>query len=269
MMRCDEITRVLLGRAGKDSASPLACAVQRHLDACEECRALAGALENGVGDDSFELSIRDVLARVGGTLRPVSPLPARWLLLLATAVIFVLIPAIFVALTGAAGLRAMSPGERLAVFGSIAAAEILVSGTLVSLMVPGSQLLLNPQVLLVGCPLVFAATVFTVFRAGSLWSAGAGLGCFVVGTGVAMFAALSFWLLARRGAVLSWRWTGPVIGLLAGLVGVAALGLECDILERAHQSLGHGAVLPACVVAGLLAGTLASAVRRRRSWSRT
>jgi hypothetical protein len=230
---------------------------------------LVGALENRVGDDSFEVSIHDILARFAGSLYPVSPLPSTRMLLLATAVIFVLIPAVVVAVTGAAGLRAMSPGERLAVFGFIAAAEIVVSGTLVSLMVPGSQLRLNPQVLLVGCPLVFAGTVFTLFRAGPSWSSRAGLGCFIGGTAVAVSAALSLWLLARRGAVLSWPCTGSIIGLLAGLVGVSALALECDILERAHQSLWHGAVLGACVAAGLLAGTLASAVSGRRRWSRT
>ncbi|MGI8959317.1 MAG: NrsF family protein [Bryobacteraceae bacterium] len=50
-------------------------------------------------------------------------------------------------------------------------------------------------------------------------------------------AAVLFWFILRRGAILSPQETGATTGLLSGLVGVSVLEMHCQNLNAWHISL--------------------------------
>ncbi len=262
---CEEVARVLFERAGQSHASPLSFAVGKHVEQCEHCSTLRDVLENGPHAEALNRGTREIVTEIASTLRPVVLLPPTRMLVLRTAIVFVLIPALIAGFVSTSGLRAMSGDQVLVIVNVIACSEILLSLSLVSLMVPGCRPRLNPLWLLAVSPLAFTVAVITLFPPSPpRFPAEVGLGCLAVGMIVALPAAIGLWLLSRRGAVLNWITTGAVIGVLAGFVGVTGLLLECDILDRTHQTLWHGAVLGICALAGSAGGGLANILRRRQ-----
>ena len=88
--------------------------------------------------------------------------------------------------------------------------------------------------------------------------------CIRAGTLVGVLAAVPFWLVLRRGAILAPRMTGAAAGLLAGLAGTSMLEMHCANLNAWHILLSHLGVAILCALAGLAAG-LTAEIRGRRS----
>ncbi len=65
---------------------------------------------------------------------------------------------------------------------------------------------------------------------------------------------MPFWLVLRRGAVLSPSMTGAATGLLAGLVGTSVLEIHCPNLDAWHILVSHLGVAVLCALAGLIIG---------------
>jgi hypothetical protein len=63
-----------------------------------------------------------------------------------------------------------------------------------------------------------------------------------------------FWLMLRRGAILSPILTGTVTGLFAGLVGTSVLEIHCPNLDAWHLLVSHLGVAILCALAGLVIG---------------
>jgi hypothetical protein len=78
-----------------------------------------------------------------------------------------------------------------------------------------------------------------------------------------LLAAVPFWILLRRGAVLSPRVTGAATGLLAGLAGTSTLEIHCPNLDVRHILVSHLGVAVLGAVAGFTAGVIVESLSRR------
>jgi hypothetical protein len=70
-------------------------------------------------------------------------------------------------------------------------------------------------------------------------------------------AAVPFWMMLRRGAILSPGMTGAATGLLAGLAGTSVLEIHCPNLDAWHILVSHLGVAMLCGLAGLVLGLAA------------
>jgi hypothetical protein len=131
----------------------------------------------------------------------------------------------------------------------------LLASSLVQQMLPGSRHTVAPSLLLVGVTisLAVAIVIFVQFRQEQHFWRDAWV-CIRAGTPIAGLAAVLFWLVLRRGAVLSPSMTGATTGLLAGLVGTTILDIHCTILNAWHILAAHLGVAMLGALAGLLAG---------------
>ena len=83
------------------------------------------------------------------------------------------------------------------------------------------------------------AVLFQVQHEENFW--GNAWVCIRAGTLVGALAAVPFWLVLRRGAILSPRMTGGAAGLLAGLAGTSMLEIHCPEPGRiAHPAIALG-----------------------------
>jgi hypothetical protein len=84
-----------------------------------------------------------------------------------------------------------------------------------------------------------------------------------VGIPIGALAAGLFWLVLRRGAILSPSMTGAATGLLAGLVGASVLEIHCPNLDALHILVSHLGVAILCAMAGLFTGLTAEIIGGR------
>jgi hypothetical protein len=99
---------------------------------------------------------------------------------------------------------------------------------------------------------VVIAVLFQFQREQHFW--GNAWACIRAGTSIGALAAVPFWLMLRRGAVLSPIMSGAATGLLAGLVGTSVLEFHCPNLDAWHILVSHLGVAMLCALAGLLIG---------------
>jgi hypothetical protein len=81
--------------------------------------------------------------------------------------------------------------------------------------------------------------------------------CIRAGTPIGVLAAVPFWLMLRRGAILSPTMSGAATGLFAGLVGTSVLEIHCPNLDAWHILVSHLGVAMLCALAGLVVGLTA------------
>ncbi len=87
--------------------------------------------------------------------------------------------------------------------------------------------------------------------------------CIRVGTPIGLLAAVPFWLILRRGTILSPSMTGAAAGLFAGLVGTSVLEIHCPNLDAWHILVSHLGVAILCALAGLVIGLTAEGIAVR------
>jgi hypothetical protein len=85
------------------------------------------------------------------------------------------------------------------------------------------------------------------------------------GVPYAIPAGLLFWLILRRGAILSPRTVGAAAGMLAGLVSTTVLEVHCPNLNVWHILVWHVGIALSGLVAGLLIAVAGQVVRDRIS----
>jgi hypothetical protein len=90
-----------------------------------------------------------------------------------------------------------------------------------------------------------------------------GWSCLRAGIPISLLAAVPFWLVLRRGAILSPSWTGAATGPLAGLVGTSVLEIHCPNLDAWHILVSHLGVSVLCTIAGLGIGLVFEIAGRR------
>ena len=125
-------------------------------------------------------------------------------------------------------------------------------------MVPGSAHRVFPKRLPVAITIwqiVAIAVAFKFQHEGDFW--GNAWACIRAGTPIGVLAAVPFWLMLRRGAILALSMTAAATGLLAGLVGTSVLEIHCPNLDAWHILISHLGVAMLCALAGLVIGLAA------------
>jgi hypothetical protein len=82
--------------------------------------------------------------------------------------------------------------------------------------------------------------------------------CLRTGIPLGAIAAVPFWLVLRRGAILSPAMTGAATGLLAGLVGTSALEIHCPNLHAGHILVSHLGVAVLGTTVGFFIGMVSA-----------
>jgi hypothetical protein len=258
-MNCDDVDGVL----SKESQQlPEA---QDHVRSCNRCQELTGALNAPVPvDPPSPATLRRIVEGITSNLRPVRPVaPARYFFG-AFVGIFACIVVLGVYRMGACAIAVMTPLQTVAMLGALAISAGLLAYSLVLQMVPGSRHTIPPRFLPVGVTIALTIAVVVLFQfqhERNFWRNG--WACIRAGIPLGVLAAVPFWLLLRRGAVLSPSITGAATGLLAGLVGTSVLEIHCPNLDAWHILVSHLGVAMLCALAGLVTGLSVEIIGRR------
>jgi hypothetical protein len=201
--------------------SRLSFQAQDHLRICNRCQELVRLLNWSVPvDPPSTATLQQMAEGMATNLRPVHPVAPAPYFFGAFVSVFVSIVALGVYRMGAFAMAVMIPLEAAAILIVLAISTGLLAYSLVHQMIPGSRHI----------------------------RAGAPIG---------LLATVPFWLMLRRGAILSPSTTGAATGLLAGLVGTSVLEIHCPNLDAWHILVSHLGVAMLCALAGLAIGLAA------------
>jgi hypothetical protein len=265
-MKCRDVED-LLATSNTRGTGNLMPSVRAHIEECKSCQEFARIVELPSADAQMDSSQIDRLQKmILGDLHPVRPLLPSWVFLLAFALIFVGLSYLGVLYLRPYGWFVLMPGQKIAVFGTLAATAALLAFSLVRQMVPGQKSLLRPGLLPVGLFVLLCLVVAGAFqvRADPDFLE-AGKRCLKAGVPYAIPAALVFWLILRRGAILSPRVAGAITGMLAGLVSTTVLEVHCPNLNLWHILVWHVGIALLGMVSGLLVSIAGQAIHDRFS----
>ena len=258
-MNCERATKSL-AESGRGTLEP---ELRRHLEECAECREFAAYFEDRTGAAPAAAVIERIEKGVTGDLKPVKALAASGYFFAAFAAIFLVVGALGTVFLRANGFEAMSMGQRVAIFATLGASAALLAYSLVEQMVPGSRNRVRPALLPVGLFVLASLVVAAIFQIRSeAHFVANGVACLKAGVAVAIPAAILFWAILRRGAVLTPRVAGAAVGMLAGLVGTSVLEMHCPNLNMWHIMMWHLAPALLGAVAGLTLGWMGERLPR-------
>jgi hypothetical protein len=251
-MNCTGVDRLLI-------SGPLSAEADKHVQTCDRCRALVHALDAPVLCEApSPETIHRIEQKLHLNLQSVRPLPSTRYFVLCFAMLFVASVSLLTYLWGAAAIPVMSSLQITAIFAALAIGAGLLASSLAHQMLPASRHTISPNLLPVLVVLATAAAIAIFFSfedEHDFWSHA--WTCLRAGTFAGLIVALPFWLVLRRGAILSPALTGATTGLFAGLVGTAALDMHCPNLHALHILAGHLGTAMVCSLAGLIVGTVA------------
>jgi hypothetical protein len=205
---------------------------------------------------------------IAGSLRPVRPLPPRWVLAGGAALACAVVAVAGAAAMGFAGIAKMNMLERSAVFSALGILVLAAANELVSAMIPGSRRRISSGSLLAVAGLCLAAVLLICFRDyQTTHFVHAGLVCLGIGLLHAIAAGLLTWMLLRRGFAVDAASAGLAAGTLAGLAGVSMLELHCSNFQTAHVLVWHISVLLVSAGLGALCGWRSSSTSATRETS--
>ena len=180
---------------------------------------------------------------LGGSLRPVRPLPPPWVLGGALVVLTSAAALTGGALLGLHGLQKMSPAVILAIFPVLGVLCSLGATVCAREMIPGSRRRIAPWLLLTLASLAMTTVFALLFRGYALDRFVAeGVPCLTTGLLLAVPVAAGCWLVLRRGMAVHPSAAGLAVGALAGLAGLATLELHCPNFKAVHVMVWHTAV---------------------------
>ncbi len=200
-------------------------------------------------------TLRRIEKGLAADLHPVRPMPPASSIFTAFASIFVAIVAVGVYGTGAFGLGAMSAFQKFSILGALAISTGALVYSVVQQMAPGRLHRIRPNLLpfaILIALMVLMILLFQFEREAKFWTIA--WSCLRFGVGFGALAAIPFWLILRRGAILSPAMTGAATGLLAGLVGTSVQEMHCPDLDAWHVLAAHLGASVVCALAGLLIG---------------
>ena len=188
-------------------------------------------------------------------LQPVRPVAHPLVFAAAFLAILISLAGIGMLLLRNLGWNAMGSSTRVAVFGAIAAASVLLAISLSAQMVPGSRVHFPPILTISGLFLFVFVVMTACFQVrGDRHFLIAGLKCLGIGVPFAIPAALLFGLLLRRGTILSQHQVAATVGMLAGLAGTIVLEMHCPILDLLHILCWHLGIPAASALLGYFIG---------------
>ncbi len=265
-MNCRDIDGMLVERP---PASPFSAEVEDHVRGCMRCRALVSALGTfAPGDLPSPATLRQIESGIMSDLHPVHPVAPRLQVFAALIAVFVCVVAVGVYRLGAFAIAVMSPLQVSVIFGALAVCTGLLASSVVQQMVPGRRHRIPPRLLPVGIMVALGVAIAVLFQfqqERNFWTRD--WACLKTGIPLGAIAAVPFWLVLRRGAILSPSMTGAATGLLAGLVGTSALELHCPNLHAGHILVSHLGVAVLGATVGFFTGILADTRNTRAVWS--
>jgi hypothetical protein len=254
-MNCHQVEQVFF-EGGLPAAQPLPPDADAHVTTCPGCRQLLAVFRMpGTAGANSSAELTRLAAVLTADLLPARPLAPMGFYLMAFAGVFASIVTFGVYREGTRSLVARSPLQTFSILCLLSASASLLAWSLVLQMVPGSRHRLRPELLpaAVIASLSVAVGVLFEFRSEPRFWHG-GWTCIQAGLPFALLAAVSFWLLLRRGAILSPRATGATAGLLAGLSGTSVLEVHCGNLDLLHILIWHFGVAAFGALAGFVVG---------------
>ncbi len=264
-MTCAQIDDFLDQQVSRPTAS-LPQWVAEHCRNCKRCRKLLELLGGKPAAHEFSPGLQSQIeSSLLKSLQPVSPLPSTGRLVLGFLGVFVLLLVLGIMMGGTGARQVMNLWQFAGVGLILGAGTVLLATSLSGLMVPGGYQTTRAKALVVFVAAVFVLALGLLFP----WQVEpmfvtAGLRCAFAGFVLMGPASVSFWLLVRRGAVLSPGLAGATTGLLAGLVGPVVLHFGCPIAKAPHLLVWHAGVPIAGALGGALVGTLLGRFSRDR-----
>lgn len=216
-MNCDDLAKAL------SQETPLPLDAREHVKNCKRCQELVEALNLPVAVESLPpVTLQQIAEGIATNLRPVSPVAPAGYFFGGIAGIFMSIVALYVYRMGALAIEVMTPLQTVAILTALAVSTGLLAYSLVHQMIPGSPHRISPRLLPVGIAVsltIVIAVLFQFQHEQNFW--GHAWPCIRAGIPIGVLAAVPFWLILRRGAILFPAMTGATTGLLAGLVGTS------------------------------------------------
>jgi hypothetical protein len=261
-MTCREMDAVIGSHSG-DLTLPREAA--EHMAECEICRRLVKAFDEGhTSLGPPESRLKQILAAIKEDLRPVRPLASSGVFLFAFMLISLAVVAMGSLLFGVNGWNALSSIQRMTIFAALTADAILLAVSVVRQMAPGGRHSISPRLLPIGILALLILVTGVIFRVRHESAfVPDGLACLRTGLTYSIPAALLFWFLLSRGAVLYPKLTGAAAGGFAGLIGVSVLEVGCPNLDLYHILVWHLGVMLLCAIGGLSLGAAVEYVRQR------
>ena len=263
-MNCEDVARVL------SEGLTLPLRAEAHARSCNRCQELIRLIDSPVAMDPVSpATLRQIAQAMATNLYPVRPVPPTHHLLGAFAGIFISIVALSVYRLGAFAIPVMTPLQTAVILSALAISTGFLASSLVNQMVPGSRHRVSPTLLVIGVTISLTMTIALLFQfqqEHTFWRSA--WVCIRAATPIAGLASVLFWLVLRRGAVLSPSMTGAATGLFAGLVGTTVLEFHCPILNGWHILASHLGVAMLCVLGGFVTGLTAEFIGGMASSSR-
>lgn len=215
-------------------------------------RDLVAIVPNVLPSEGSAAAEQKIAERLVQSLRPVTPLPGRAVLVGAFLAIFAAVTALLFAFVGTRGAETMTVPQLAGILVAILSAAGLASFSLSGEMTPGQRRLVRPGPMTSAIFFVLSAIIFGLFP----WTEGSlqGWHCFQSGLLCSIPAGVLVLWLVRRGAPLAYGAVGATAGLLGGLTGMAAIHVACSLLSAPHIAAGHLTIPLAGAVIGYLAG---------------
>jgi hypothetical protein len=237
-------------------AQSISVAVHRHLAECIRCRTLyAWFSEAGPApvvpapvSERIRRSLHASLSPVRARL-PIAAIVGR------LAVVFLVSVLLASAVRGVDGWRAMTPWQIVVMAVTLSAGALLLCASVSWQSIPGSLPWFDAPAALAIPIAALLIAVFSLFP----WHVSSGFvadgaRCLEMGLGMAIPAALVFWLLTRRSSPGILPRSGSTLGAIAGWVSVTILQFSCSRQEAGHLVAWHGAVLVIAIASGALIG---------------
>jgi hypothetical protein len=198
--------------------------------------------------------------------RPVRPISPGLYFFAALIAIFLCIVGVGVYRLGAFAITAKSPLQTSVILGTLAVCTGLLASSLAQQMVPGRRHRISPRLLPAGIMVALAVVVVVLFEfqpERNFWASD--WACLKTGIPLGAIAAVPFWLVLRRGAILSPAMSGAAAGLLAGLTGTSTLEIHCPNLHAEHILVSHLGIALLGAIVGLVTGVAVGVPKHSRS----
>ena len=200
----------------------------------------------------IQKKVQDLLT---SSLTPVKPLPSQSRLVLVFLIVFAAGCAGLIAVMDKAGFHLMTEAQMGWMAAILAGGGILFSFALAWRMVPASRqgFPLSFVLALSGIGVIGGIALLFPWRTSSSFIS-EGRPCAVMELMIAIPAAVIFWLLARRGALVASAGLGAALTGLAAFLALTPLQTQCMFQQAPHLLVWHGATAAILIGLGALIG---------------